>query len=147
MGAERFAAEIFANRQRTSARSGILKAEAVHRLAQVLGNHRVNYFQDIPSIADSTLFETTVRAIPGQASGISLQYFWMLAGSDDLVKPDRQIVRFVQRALGRPVAPLPVAIRSPRAGALAKAAPHLTPRCWTTAWRFEGPAVMSGRSV
>jgi hypothetical protein len=139
LGAERFAAEVFANRQRTSAHSGILKAEAVHRFAQLLVEHKVNYFQDIPSVADSAIFEEAVRAIPGQRSGISLQYFWMLAGSDDLVKPDRQIVRFVQRALDRPVTP-------PFAGAcLAQAAyllrtkyPHLSPRLLDyEAWRFE----------
>jgi hypothetical protein len=139
LGAERFAAEIFANRQRTSPRSGILKAEAVHRFAQVLGHHRVNYFQDIPSVADSTLFETAIRAIPGQASGISLQYFWMLAGSDDLVKPDRQIVRFVQRALGRPVAPQFAGVCLAEAAHLLQGKyPHLTPRLLDyEAWRFE----------
>lgn len=55
------------------------------------------------AVADSARFEADVRAIPGQGSGISLQYFWMLAGSDDFIKPDRMVLRFLQAALARPV--------------------------------------------
>lgn len=139
LGAERFATEILSNRQRTSVRSGILKAEAVHQFSQVLVKHEVNYFQDIPSITNSEGFETAIRRIPGQGSGISLQYFWMLAGSDDLVKPDRQIVRFVQRALGHPVTPPFAGDCLTQAAHLLKIKHlHLSPRLLDyEAWRFE----------
>jgi hypothetical protein len=43
-----------------------------------------------------------VQRIPGQRSGISFAYFLMLARSDDMVKPDRMIRRFVGRAMGFP---------------------------------------------
>ena len=48
-----------------------------------------------------------VQQIPGQRSGISFTYFLMLAGSDDRVKPDRMIRRFVARASGLPEGQLP----------------------------------------
>lgn len=139
IGTERCASEVFSNRQRTSARSGILKAEAVHRFARVLTAHGANYFQDIPRVIDSASFEKAIRAIPGQASGVTLQYFWMLAGSDHLVKPDRQIVRFVQRALGKPVVPQQAASWLAAAAALLQPKySHLTPRLLDyEAWRFE----------
>ena len=46
-----------------------------------------------------------MRAIPGQRSGISLTYFFMLAGSDDLVKPDRMLGRFLRGCLSHEVGP------------------------------------------
>lgn len=97
---------IFANRQRTSARNGILKAEAVFRFASALRAHGVEYFQDITAAAKSTGLELMIRAIPGQRSGISLRYFWMLAGSDDFIKPDRMVLRFLEAALGKTVSTL-----------------------------------------
>jgi hypothetical protein len=42
-----------------------------------------------------------VSAIPGQGTGISFSYFLMLAGRTDVVKPDRMLIRYVARALGR----------------------------------------------
>ena len=96
---------IFANRQRTSARSGILKCEAVYRFALALRTRGTEYFQDVPAAAESRSLDRMIRDIPGQRSGISLQYFWMLAGSDDFIKPDRMILRFLNEALGRMVSP------------------------------------------
>jgi hypothetical protein len=102
-GLERMTRDFFNNRQRTSPRSGILKAEAVYLFASAIRKFGANYFQDIEHLAAEAQFEETIRRIPGQKSGISLQYFWMLAGSDELVKPDRMIVRFLESALQRPV--------------------------------------------
>lgn len=104
------------------------------------GQRRIDRHRlDIPSVADGAAFEKAVRAIPGQASGISLQCFWMLAGSDDLVKPDRQIVRFVQRALGGPVAPTFAGACLTKAAHILQATyVHLTPRLLDyEVWRFE----------
>ncbi|WP_367356414.1 hypothetical protein [Mesotoga sp.] len=44
------------------------------------------------------MFEKSVLSIPGQRSGISLRYFYMLISSDDFVKPDIMILRFLQTA-------------------------------------------------
>lgn len=96
-----FAEDIYCNKQRTSSTSGILKAEAVLHWAEVLRDHSVEYLQDVPSVMGSTGFECAMRAVRGQSSGISLSYFWMLSGSDDLIKPDRMIIRFLKDALGR----------------------------------------------
>jgi hypothetical protein len=101
---EVMAHDVFGNRQRTSTRGGILKAEAVKRFAEMLRLHGVEYLQDAPGAWDSVALDQAIRTIPGQRSGISLQYFWMLAGSDDLIKPDRMILRFLEAALQRRVA-------------------------------------------
>lgn len=105
VGPERFATEIVQNRQRTASRSGILKAEASLLLAEALIRHGVETFQDaMEKIADEGL-DRELRDVPGQASGISIRYFFMLAGSPDLIKPDRMILRFLTGALGRDVSP------------------------------------------
>jgi hypothetical protein len=102
-GVEAFAADVIRNRQRTSTRNGILKAEAARRFAAALAERGVQYLQDVTAAATDQRLEAAVRAIPGQRSGISLTYFFMLAGSDDLVKPDRMLGRFLRRCLGREV--------------------------------------------
>jgi hypothetical protein len=101
-GPEVFAAQIVENRQRTSPRSGILKAEACLRFAKVLRVSDVEFFQDLAPLALDGALETQLRAITGMSSGIAIQYFWMLAGSQDLIKPDRMILRFIQNTLSRP---------------------------------------------
>ncbi len=98
--AEDLAVHAFGNRQRTSARSGILKAEAVNRFADVLRRHGVDRLGDTEDPARNAMIEREIRTIPGQASGISFGYFLMLAGSDNYVKADRMICRFVGSALG-----------------------------------------------
>ena len=98
----RAADELFGNRQRTASRNGILKAEAVRRFAAVLGEHKVERLEDVPGAMSNPSLDAAVRSIPGQGSGLSLAYFWMLAGSDDHVKPDRMVLRFLADTLGRP---------------------------------------------
>jgi hypothetical protein len=129
LGIERFTTEICKNRQRTSTRSGILKSEAVLRFATVLTAHGVQFLQDVsPWVADAKL-DAELRLIPGQTTGISTSYFFMLAGTEDLVKPDRWIRRFLARHLG--YAPGSAEVQSLISGACAilqaKYA-HLTPR-------------------
>lgn len=94
---------IFRNRQRTSTRNGIPKADAVWRFARALRSKGIECLQDVSSSLPTGELEKEIRAIPGQLSGISLQYFWMLAGSEDLIKPDRMIMRFLERCLDRKV--------------------------------------------
>jgi hypothetical protein len=99
LGPDQMADDLFGNRQRTSARSGILKAEAVQRFAEVLKEVGIVDFADL---TDDRLAaaEILVREIPGQKSGISFDYFQMLAGDDDLIKPDRMVQRYIGKALG-----------------------------------------------
>jgi len=102
---EQIATGVFGNRQRTSATNGILKAEAVHGFARVLLRHNVNYFQDIPTVIRSSHFELDICALPGQTYGTSLKYFFMLAGEENMVKPDRMILRFLWRVIRNQVSP------------------------------------------
>jgi hypothetical protein len=123
------ARDVFQNKQRTSTRSGIVKAEAVKQFALALKAAGIEYLQDAPRGWDSLALDRAVRAIPGQASGISLQYFWMLAGSDDLIKPDRMILRFLEGQLGRTVAVVEAqGILAGAAAALKSTYPHISPR-------------------
>jgi len=86
---------IYNNRQRTSSKNGILKSEAVVRFLEILQNNKIETLKDIQNKANSNL-ENQIKKIPGQKSGISFKYFLMLSGSDDFVKPDRMIIRFLE---------------------------------------------------
>lgn len=102
-GLSLFVNNIFINKQRTSSKNGILKAQAVYEFCEVLKNYDVNYLQDVKKIVLNKKFEEEIKKIKGQSSGISLRYFFMLAGSDDFIKPDRMILRFLKKILGRTV--------------------------------------------
>ena len=95
------AIEVFRNRQRTSTKNGILKAEAVVRFLEVLKKSGVEYFQDVDKIVADEYFEFQIKKIPGQSSGIALKYFFMLAGRNEFIKPDRMIIRFLQSVTGK----------------------------------------------
>ena len=103
IGIETFTSHIFRNRQRTSTNRGILKAEAIYRFAEVLKKYGINYLQDVPAVIKSVDLENDIKQIPGQRSGISLRYFFMLSGSEDFIKPDRMIQRFLESVLQRPI--------------------------------------------
>lgn len=106
LSGEDLAISFFGNRQRTSAKSGILKAEAVRLFAAALREAKIENFADLtPSSIE--LSEALVLNLPGQSSGISFDYFQMLAGNDNLVKPDRMVQRFVAQAVGMPSEPSP----------------------------------------
>lgn len=129
MGIERFCDEVFGNRQRTSTKNGILKAEAVCRVASVLKAHGGEFLQDVPRLRIDSGFEADIREIPGQRSGVSLQAFYMLAGADDLIKPDRMVLRFLQGAIGRTVTLSEAqSLVSEAASQLREKYPLLTPR-------------------
>ena len=105
LGIERFTNEIFDNRQRTSTQSGIPKTEAVFRFASVLKEYRINYLQDVPKVISDVNFEREIDCIPGQNRETSLNYFFMLSGSDDFVKADRHILNFLKNATLKQVTP------------------------------------------
>jgi hypothetical protein len=101
-GSEAFAARM-GNRQRTSTRNGILKAEAVLREARILEHEGVEVPADLADAGQDRLDDLRRHwsSVPGQGSGVSWRAFAMLVGLAD-VKPDRMVRRFVAAALGRP---------------------------------------------
>jgi hypothetical protein len=105
-GPETFARDVVRNRQRTSPRGGIPKAEAALGYATVLERHDVLRLADVPGLLvdDARLgrVEAALAQVPGHgAYGIRAGYLWMLAGSDDLIKPDRMVLGWLTGVLGR----------------------------------------------
>ena len=98
---EELAESIFKNKQRTSTRNGVLKSEAVIRFAEILQKFGGEYFQNRDNFIGKNEFEREIRKLPGQKSGISVRYFYMLAGSNDFIKPDRMINRFIEERTGK----------------------------------------------
>ena len=94
------------NRQRTSSRNGILKAEAVLCEARILEDEGVAVPADLTAAGEERLQHLRARwsTVPGQASGVSWRAFCMLVGLAE-VKPDRMIRRYVATALGRSARP------------------------------------------
>jgi len=139
LGDAKFAEDVFQHRGRTSPRNGILKAEAVRRFAEALADHGVEHLQDMPHAVRDSSLERAIKRVPGQRSGISLKYFFMNAGRDDLIKPDRMIRRYLERALSRAVEisecqPLLSAVVAELRGQF----PHLTPRLLDERiWEYE----------
>ena len=93
------AKKVYKNSQRTSTRNGILKSEAVLLFAKTLLNFDVDYLQDMGKVLEKESFEKEIAEISGQRSGISTKYFYMLAGSDNHIKFDRWVDRFVHAAI------------------------------------------------
>ncbi|MEW6526768.1 MAG: hypothetical protein AB1444_08900 [Spirochaetota bacterium] len=129
LGVAKFTDEIFGKRQRTSTKNGILKTEAVFQFATVLKKYKVDYFQDLNKIVSNTDFEADIKKIPGQSSGISLKYFLMLAGEEDLIKPDRMIVNFLYDITGKNITAYEAQLILVHVcNGLKCKYPHLTPR-------------------
>lgn len=87
------AKHLFNNRQMTSTKNGIRKAEAVKRCALVFQKHGIQTIQDFQKKMTDKI-ESQYKEVPGQGSGISLTYLKMLSGNDKLIKPDRHVLRF-----------------------------------------------------
>ena len=106
-GISNFSQDVFQNTQRTSTCNGILKSEAVLLFASILHRHGIDKNEDVPKIVwYQDLYEEMkkpyareILALPGQKSGISLSYFYMLTGSSGIVKPDRMVNGFLKNAL------------------------------------------------
>jgi hypothetical protein len=99
LGVERMTQEVFQNRQRTSTRNGILKTDAVEQFTRVLIKNGVNQRKDMET-ANHEAIKADITRIPGQRSGLSLRYFYMLLGDTNFVKPDRHIKSFIYAAIG-----------------------------------------------
>jgi hypothetical protein len=88
------------NSQRTSAKSGILKAEASIRFVQCLSNSGIERFNDLNDTNKLKHAFREIGNIPGQSSGISFMWFLMLSGLKQYVKPDRRIMAFLNQKVG-----------------------------------------------
>jgi hypothetical protein len=97
---EKIADEVFDNRQRTSTRGGILKAEAVFKFAKVLKQCGIEKYENVPPRGLEYKVAVDIQNITGQGSGLSYKYFLMLAGNTREVKGDRMVTRFVGGAVG-----------------------------------------------
>lgn len=89
------------NRQRTSTRGGITKAQAVLGYARVLLEHGVddlagaNRAMASPPLLAS--IDKKLSRIRGEGQhGIRRGYFWMLCGDDGRIKPDRMVLRWLK---------------------------------------------------
>jgi hypothetical protein len=90
------------NRQNTSTRGGIRKADAVLRHIRVFLDHDVGDLAEaIALFGDEKRFagvNSDLRAIPGEgAHAVRRDYLWMLIGQDDRIKPDRMALRWFKR--------------------------------------------------
>ena len=101
---QELATDIFSNSNRTSSRSGILKARASVQALKVLHAREVDVRAQLQGAVHDAELKIAWRRIRGQGSGISWRYLLMNAGHEG-VKPDRMIVRFVSEGLDRNVLP------------------------------------------
>jgi hypothetical protein len=91
------------NAQVTSPRGGILRSEAVLRYARILVEHEVPDLaaaQDLLTGPDAIweIVDDALSVVPGDGRfGIRRGYLWMLCGNDDLIKPDRMVLRWLSR--------------------------------------------------
>lgn len=84
----------YLTRHRTSTNNGILKATAFRMFLQTMQTHRVETCDNIHAISGDIDFENDIKTIPGQRSGITLDYLYILSGMTEYVKDDRHIKCF-----------------------------------------------------
>ena len=94
---QKAATDVFKNSQRTSSREGILKAEACYLVAKVFQKHNINTLNDFNNYTKKLALDADILKVKGQRSGIMLKYLYMLAGDSNLIKPDRHMVRFINK--------------------------------------------------
>lgn len=90
------------NRQYTSTRGGIRKADAVLRYAKILDQHGVDSLADgraaLSNEQQMEQIDHGLRTVPGEgAAGVRRGYLWMLVGDQKTVKPDRMVLRWLAR--------------------------------------------------
>ncbi|WKW98889.1 MULTISPECIES: hypothetical protein [Rhodococcus] len=86
---------------RTSTRGGIYKADAAVRYADILREHHIDTLADARHVlADPdrlAVVDADLRRVPGDgAHAIRRDYLWMLIGDDELIKPDRMVLRWLR---------------------------------------------------
>ena len=90
------------NSQRTSPRAGIPKADAALRFARILVDHDVLELHKAEQLLTAQtrceLVDADLAIVPGDGiDGIRRGYLWMLIGNDELIKPDRMVLRWLAR--------------------------------------------------
>ena len=93
---------VLTNLQRTSTRGGILKADAVLRHCRIFREHGVETLEqaiDLMTHQDRfSKLDDGLRSIPGEGGyGVRRGYLWMLIGNDDLIKPDRMVLHWLEQ--------------------------------------------------
>ena len=127
---EDLAVSLFGYKYRTSSTNGITKALAVKLACKVLLDHGINNFADVNKKRLDSAEQDFIK-IKGQNSGISYKYFCMLAGDENLIKPDRMICRFIANSLEMNKDPTPKEAEKIFQEAFIKVSedyPKLTPR-------------------
>lgn len=89
-------------KNRTSPKNGILKTEACYEIAKILVENHIETKEQFNSMPENIMesVDEEISNVKGQSSGIMLQYLYMLAGNDDICKPDRHLHKFVETATG-----------------------------------------------
>lgn len=142
-GCLNFAEKIFENQSRTAGR---LKADVLLDLLNEIQHLNIQTFQDIQpwltQYDQQCQLVSTITKIHGIGEATS-RYFLMLAGDEQMVKPDRMILRFIRNALGRTVNEVyAVSLIQALSKKLVTNYPHMSPRLldyliWT--WQRNQP--------
>ncbi|KMO84161.1 hypothetical protein BST22_13660 [Mycolicibacterium chubuense] len=135
------------NRQNTSTRGGIRKADAVLRHIHAFRSHGVGDLGDaIALFGDDERFAAVnadLRKIPGEgAHAVRRDYLWMLIGQDDLIKPDRMVLRWFRL---HEVTVDPVGARDLIAALVPAVSAGL--ECPVTAWEIDHALWNAGRGM
>ena len=135
------------NWQNTSTRGGIRKADAVLRHIHVFRAHGVASLADaIALFGDEERFAAVnkdLRAIPGEgAHAVRRGYLWMLIGQDDLIKPDRMVLRWFKK---HGVLVEPVGARDLIAALVPAVSTRLKRK--VTAWEIDHALWSTGRGI
>ncbi|BBE48931.1 hypothetical protein G9444_6303 [Rhodococcus erythropolis] len=132
------------NRKPTSTAKGApLKAAAIHEAAGRLRQLGIDSTDDLRA-ADADELESAKKAwatVPGQRSGITWNYFLMLAGIPG-VKADRMVIRYVANAIGTTPEDVSAAEAAMLVKTVAEKSGHNVTHLDHAIWRFE-----SGRPV
>ncbi|MFH8797835.1 hypothetical protein, partial [Streptomyces sp. NPDC017941] len=137
-------AEMTNNRKPTSTTKGApLKAAAIHEAAGRLRELGIDSTDDLRA-ADADDLASAKKAwarVPGQRSGITWNYFLMLAGTPG-VKADRMVIRYVADAIGAVAENVSATDAAMLVKAVAEKCGHNVTHLDHAIWRFE-----SGRPV
>lgn len=132
------------NRKPTSTTKGApLKAAAIHEAARRLRELGIDSTDDLRA-ADADELASAKKAwarVPGQRSGITWNYFLMLAGTPG-VKADRMVIRYVADAIGAAPENVSATDAAMLVKAVAEKCGHNVTHLDHAIWRFE-----SGRPV
>lgn len=137
-GADGWASHIGNRRPTSTAQGAPLKSDAIRQVAEGLLKIGIHRTADLRT-ADADALRDTKRvwtSVPGQRSGITWEYALMLAGVPG-VKADRMVVRYVARAISKPIAELSPAEAAYLVGRLATSNGWDVIQTDHAIWRFE----------